>query len=78
MTVVDATLAPVERISAQVREVRVGLVLLGLVAAVLMWVGRIPAFVVTALVWATVAVREGYREVRPPVTSRRPGEPARR
>jgi hypothetical protein len=55
----------VERITAQTRDIRPGLALLGIVAALLMWVGRIPAYLVTATVWCAVAVREGYREVRP-------------
>lgn len=61
-TVVES---PVDRISAQTREIRAGVSLLSVIAAVLMLIGRIPAYVVTAIVWSAVAVREGYREVRP-------------
>lgn len=69
MSVLEATptaLDRLERISSQAREVHVGVVLAAFVASVLMWVGRIPAYAVKAVVWSCCAVAEGYREVRPP------------
>lgn len=64
MTVIDAQ---VDRITAQARQVHAGRALLAFVAVLLMWVGRVPAYAVTAVVWSAVAMREGYRDVRPPV-----------
>lgn len=64
MTVVDAR---VDRITAEAREVRPGLAMLGLIATVLIAVGRLAGLLVMALAWSYVAVRTGYRDVRPPV-----------
>lgn len=59
---------PVERITAQAREVRAGRTLLTLLAGffyVLGWVAfRVVAVVWLAVVWCAVATREGWREAR--------------
>lgn len=67
MTVLEY--APTERIdaiSAQAREVHVGRLLLAFVAATLILLGRCAGGVVNGLVWAALAVREGYRDARAP------------
>jgi hypothetical protein len=57
---------PVARVRAQAREVHAGASVLLFVVTLLMWVGRVPAYLVNATVWTFLAVREGYRDVRPP------------
>ncbi|MGN9802054.1 hypothetical protein [Micromonospora sp. L32] len=57
--------APVERITDEARQVNVGRALAALVAVVLMFIGRTAGWMVTAVVWTFVAVRVGYRDVRP-------------
>lgn len=67
MTTLDGIFerAPVDRISAEARQVSVGRALAALTAAVLLFIGRSAGWVVNALVWMVVAVRVGYREARP-------------
>lgn len=59
---------PVERITAQAREVHAGKTLMTLVAGlffVIGWVAfRVVAVVWLAMVWCAVATREGWRESR--------------
>lgn len=57
---------PVERISAQAREVRTGRALLAVVAAVFFAVGYLCGRVVPLLMWCCFAVREGYRSAHGP------------
>ncbi len=64
MTVLHAERLDV--LSAQAREVHVGRLLLAFVATVLILLGRCVGGVVNGLVWATLAVREGYRDARAP------------
>lgn len=66
MTVLDD--AVVDRITEQARQVDFGKAALGFIAAVLVTVGRCFAVAVTAVAWAYVAVRTGYRDVRPHAT----------
>lgn len=65
---------PVDRITAQAREVHIGRTLLALVAALLFGVGWLAAKIVgvlwLALAWSAVAVREGWREARKPSPAR--------
>jgi hypothetical protein len=63
----------VDAISEQARRVDVGRAVLTFVAAVFVGVGRLLGRFVTALVWVAVAVRVGYRDVRPARVSRPPG-----
>jgi membrane protein required for beta-lactamase induction len=60
---------PVDRITEEARQVHPGRTLLTVIAAILFGLGWLvaKAFGVTwfALVWAAVAVREGWREARP-------------
>jgi hypothetical protein len=55
----------VDAITAQARDVDFGRLFLAGVAAVLVFIGRAAGVAVMALAWACVAVRVGYREVRP-------------
>jgi hypothetical protein len=57
--------APVEKVTDEARQVNVGRALAAAVALVLLFVGRLAGWFVTAVVWTFVAVRVGYREVRP-------------
>lgn len=66
MTVLQVPVERVDAISAQARQVHVGRLLLTFVAAVLMGVGRCVGWLVNAVVWSAVAVREGYRDARAP------------
>jgi hypothetical protein len=75
MTVLEHV--PDERLaelSERARQVHVGRLLLGLVAALLIGFGRALGGVVNGVVWAFLAVREGYRDARSPErTPRRSG-----
>jgi hypothetical protein len=62
--------ARVDAIRVQVAEVDVRLVILNAVAALLMLIGRLPAYLVNALVWCAIATRQGYREARSSATLR--------
>lgn len=67
MTVLEHV--PDERLvdlSQRAREVHVGRLLLGLVAALLIGFGRVLGGVVNGVVWSFLAVREGYRDARSP------------
>lgn len=66
MTVLDVPAERLDAISAQAREVDAGKAVLGLIAAVLILVGKVIGVVALAVVWSFVAVRTGYRDVRPP------------
>lgn len=67
MTVMQAVPADrLDAIAAEAREVDAGQAVLGVIAAVLIAVGRCLAVLSTAVVWSYVAVRTGYRDVRPP------------
>lgn len=55
----------VDQISEEARQVNVGRTLLNVVAFLLIGLGRTVAHLVTAVVWVCIAVRTGYREVRP-------------
>lgn len=75
MTTLDGIFerAPVERITEEARQVDVGRAIGALFAVVLMSIGRVAGWAVTAVVWTFVAVRVGYREVRPrPATASPP------
>jgi hypothetical protein len=63
----------VDAISEQARRVDVGRALLTFVAAVLVGFGRLLGYIVTAILWCGVAVRVGYRDVRPASVSKPPG-----
>ncbi len=75
MTTLDNLLdrVPVEQISRESREVDVGRLVLAVLAAVLVFIGRSAGWLVTALVWSVVAVRVGYRQARPKPTVSPPG-----
>lgn len=73
MTVIDAAttqqLQRIERldaISLQARQVRPGLALVGFIAAVLIFAGKLAGWFINAFAWTYVAVREGYRDARSP------------
>ncbi len=67
MTVLEyASTDRLDAISAQAREVHVGRLILAFVAATLIQGGRCAGGVVNGLVWAGLAVREGYRDARAP------------
>jgi len=57
---------PVDRISADAREVHVGRALLTVIAAVLFAVGWVTARVFLGLAWCGVAVKLGWQEARQP------------
>lgn len=60
---------PTERldaISEQAHQVDAGKAALGVIAAVLILVGKTIGVVRLALVWSFVAVRTGYRDINPP------------
>ncbi len=63
-----------QQLSAEARQVKLGVSAAGLVAAVLIGIGRLIGNMVKGAVWCTLAVREGYRDVRPPAGR----QPARR
>ncbi len=52
-------------ITEQARQVDFGRAVLALAALLLMWVGRLAGAVVMGVAWSYVAVRTGYRDVRP-------------
>jgi hypothetical protein len=60
--------SPVDRISAEARQVDFGRAFLVAVAALFVFIGRAVGVFVNAFAWVFVAVRLGYREVRPPRT----------
>lgn len=62
----NATTQRIEVISAQARQVHVGPVLLAFVAAVLIGAGRCAGGLINGMVWACLAIREGYRDARAP------------
>jgi hypothetical protein len=67
MTVLEHV--PDERLAElgeRARQVHVGRLLLGLVAALLIGFGRLLGGVVNGVVWTFLAVREGYRDARSP------------
>ncbi len=67
MTVLEHV--PTERLDAlseRARQVHVGRLLLGLVAALLIGFGRLLGGLVNGVVWTFLAVREGYRDARSP------------
>lgn len=66
MTVLDVPTERLDAISVQARQVHVGRVLLAFVAALLIGLGRCGGGAVNAVVWACLAVREGYRDARAP------------
>jgi hypothetical protein len=55
---------PVERISEQAREIRVGRLLLTLAAGLLFALGWLVGAVFRALVWCAVAVKVGWQDGR--------------
>jgi len=55
-----------DAISLQARQVRPGVALLGFIAAVLMFVGKLAGWIINSFAWTYVAVREGYRDARSP------------
>lgn len=55
---------PVEEISAQARQVRPGVAVLTVIAAVFFGAGWLAGMAVLAVAWAAIAVREGWREAR--------------
>jgi hypothetical protein len=59
---------PVDQISAQARQVDFGRAALAAFAALFILIGKVIGLVVNAAAWIFVAVRLGYREVRPPRT----------
>jgi hypothetical protein len=67
MTVIDAPVDRIDQITTEAREVQPGRALLGLIATLLIAVGRLVGLLVMATAWSYVAVRTGYRDVRRPV-----------
>lgn len=69
---------PVERITAQARDVRVGPVVLSIVASVFFAIGwlafKVCALAWLAVVWCAVATREGWREAQVSHGSARTGQ----
>lgn len=57
---------PVERISAEARDINVGRALLALLALIPFVLGWTAATIVTAFGWAWAAFKAGWQEVRPP------------
>lgn len=73
MTAIDAAstqrLERIERldaISRQARQTKPGVALLGLIATILMLIGKTAGGIINAFAWTYVAVREGYRDARSP------------
>ena len=60
---------PLDEITAQARQVRFGRTVLNLIALVFILIGRSVGFAWLAVVWCCLAVRVGFREVHPKVTS---------
>lgn len=63
MTFLDDALT--RQITEEARQVDFGRTFLAIVAAVLVFIGKAWAVAVTAVAWSFVAMRTGYREVRP-------------
>jgi hypothetical protein len=55
----------VDRVSREARSVNVARLLLKLVAVLFVGLGRSAGYLVHAVVWCAVAIKVGYRDVRP-------------
>lgn len=71
MTVLDRV--PLERISAEARQVQVGRLLLTLLAGLFYLIGWLVAKLLIGVVWCCVAVKVGYVEAGGPVRKARRG-----
>ena len=71
MTVLDRV--PLERISAEARQVQVGRLLLTLLAGLFYLIGWLVAKLLVGVVWCCIAVKVGYVEAGGPVRKARRG-----